>query len=33
MWKEFSENQDGIVFWGCLLAGLVLILVDMMGSR
>jgi len=27
MWKELINDPDGIVFWGCLLAGLVLVAV------
>lgn len=23
MWKEFGDDPDGIVFWACLLGGLV----------
>jgi len=33
MWKDFSKDPDGIVFWGCLLAGLILIAVHTVFSQ
>jgi len=28
MWKELSSDPDGMVFWGCLFAGLVFVAVS-----
>lgn len=33
MWKEFSKDPDGLVFWGCLVGGLILVAVNMVFSR
>lgn len=33
MWKDFANDPDGMVFWGCLIAGLIMVAVNLVFSR
>jgi hypothetical protein len=33
MWKDFGKDPDGMVWWGCMIAGLVVLVVNMMFTR
>ena len=33
MWKELSNDPDGMVFWSCMLGGLVLVVVNLVFNQ